>query len=693
MFNAHKRGLRERSTIMEDITYFLVGKLEGRSVKSILATYPCHQPGESLAFRTSLAKYVEGLRHKCIFAKGDAAEPAAWWWRDVVVRKSLLEEFERLILALTTHTLMRLSRALDPALMSELLRAQPLAYSASLMRYRSARHAWAKSASLLTRRQLDFKELRDHLGVQSKTKSTKYDIVPTPRLKDLVDSTLGELLRNRWTGADGKRALEFAIELAGLRLASSLPSLSLASKEHDINAEKSTIITSSPLPVAAAHHPTHLKRLRRSVLQPRESGGASTVAPPAFLSHAKIIIADRLEVEKSMHQTLVDAITKLQHSVCKTTAAIKALINVNIEPIPAASPLWMLSREYTTPLNLVPQVGRQFMASLELDAEFSCLGPDSENDDALEKKIEDLRRSVLPPYPVVPDLAAMRLPPRDFKQSTTAHAQNQSGTVAARIAAVPQASASTLPVPPAMSPGKSSRSVRRKSVRFSMARQRTGRPSMFRVFSGQLDDEVDRLVDETHDFPTDDENEGEHRSPVKTPRGKPRPRVHRIWTAGTPASSKRDFRLPRDAGIPAPMRLPSLALSVSAGSLHPDSEDEQDERETLWAVRDVNATPRASRYGELRDSSVDKKGGGLGEVPQDDRCEFDDDQDIFPEAVQIRACEAGADIEDDEYHDEAPSLTLKEILLSADASHLDLLEFNEDMEEGALGTDASFVWE
>lgn len=158
MFNTHKRGLRERSTIMEDITYFLIGKLEGRGVKSvhilfgwglatvantaalqILATYPCHQPGESLAFRTSLAKYIEGLRHQCIFAKGDAAEPAAWWWRDVVVRKSLLEEcagekycilyrvahdfnnfsrFERLILALTTHTLMRLSHALDPALMS-----------------------------------------------------------------------------------------------------------------------------------------------------------------------------------------------------------------------------------------------------------------------------------------------------------------------------------------------------------------------------------------------------------------------------------------------------------------------------------------------------------------------------------------------------------------------------------------------
>lgn len=45
---------------------------------------------------------------------------------------------------------------------------------------------------------------------QTKTELTKYETVPTPRLKDLVDSTLEELLKHRWIGVVGKRALEFA---------------------------------------------------------------------------------------------------------------------------------------------------------------------------------------------------------------------------------------------------------------------------------------------------------------------------------------------------------------------------------------------------------------------------------------------------------------------------------------------------
>lgn len=73
-----------------------------------------------MAFRTSLAKYAEALRHRNIYAntsgpsKGNSnsKEPTtrvAWWWKDVVVRKSLLEECsgDRLVVgipnALTIH--------------------------------------------------------------------------------------------------------------------------------------------------------------------------------------------------------------------------------------------------------------------------------------------------------------------------------------------------------------------------------------------------------------------------------------------------------------------------------------------------------------------------------------------------------------------------------------------------------------
>jgi hypothetical protein len=69
--------------------------------------YPCLTPPDSIAFRTSLAKYLETLRHQSIYFKtGTASMKAsrnqskeidpkfvqAWWWKDVVVRKTLLEE-------------------------------------------------------------------------------------------------------------------------------------------------------------------------------------------------------------------------------------------------------------------------------------------------------------------------------------------------------------------------------------------------------------------------------------------------------------------------------------------------------------------------------------------------------------------------------------------------------------------------
>ncbi len=170
-----------------------------------------------------------------------------------------------------------------------------------------------------------------------------------------------------WRG--GKACLGVCHELAGLRLTSSHPLLPLNSTDYGVDASKNTVITPSPLSVAATHHPAHLKRLRRSVLQPKESGGAGSVTAPPSLSHARIIIADRLEVEKRMHQTLVNAITKLQHSVHETTMAIKALVDVKVGPTPTASSFWTL--------NFKPQVGREFMTSMEFDAKFSVLGEDS----------------------------------------------------------------------------------------------------------------------------------------------------------------------------------------------------------------------------------------------------------------------------------------------------------------------------
>ncbi|KIY46433.1 hypothetical protein FISHEDRAFT_16124, partial [Fistulina hepatica ATCC 64428] len=75
--------------------------------------YPCVQPSDSISFRTSLTKYLDGVRHYALQGMKEATsnQAIAWWWKDVVVRKSLFEEcagvkFERLLLALSTHAIM-----------------------------------------------------------------------------------------------------------------------------------------------------------------------------------------------------------------------------------------------------------------------------------------------------------------------------------------------------------------------------------------------------------------------------------------------------------------------------------------------------------------------------------------------------------------------------------------------------------
>lgn len=172
-----------------------------------------------------------------------------------------------------------------------------------------------------------------------------------------------------------------------------------------------------------------------------------------------------------------------------------------------------------------------------------------------------------------------------------------------------------------------------------------------------------QLIDETHDFPTDGEDTEDDCSPFMTPKGKGRPKVNRIWTAGTPASAMRsaakanmstpDMPLLLD-GIPAP-RLPSISLSMSSASSDSGGRSDED-----MLGKDVDATPRPLRHGMQGHSST--------EVAQEE-----DQEDIFRQGQHVGEDEGEADADPDVFYDDPPSLTLKEILLSADTSHFDLL--------------------
>ncbi len=102
------------------------------------------QPSDTTAYRIALSKYLETMRNAIVHTthagdpKGKKSTPSdeasAWWWKDVVVRKSILDEcsgdrcaihlpafliscstltvivpprFERLILALSSHAILK----------------------------------------------------------------------------------------------------------------------------------------------------------------------------------------------------------------------------------------------------------------------------------------------------------------------------------------------------------------------------------------------------------------------------------------------------------------------------------------------------------------------------------------------------------------------------------------------------------
>ena len=151
-------------------------------------------------------------------------------------------------------------------------------------------------------------------------------------------------------------------------------------------------------------------------------------------------------------------------------------------------------------------------------------------------------------------------------------------------------------------------------------------------------------MDETHDFPTDDEDtDTEAASPYKTPKGKPRPKINRIWTAGTPRNETPKQKARQSSALvllldgEPEMGLPSLNSSISSNMF--GGEDSDDE----YISKGIDVTPRPPGHSLSFSMNSEQKDG----------------------------CQSP--VEDEEYDDDPPSMTLKEILLAANTSHFDLL--------------------
>ncbi|KAF9072362.1 hypothetical protein BDP27DRAFT_428596 [Rhodocollybia butyracea] len=309
IFDAQKRSLRPRIKMMEDISYWLVEKLEGKNAKKILATYPCIKPSETIAFRTSFAKYLENTRQSSIRENSASSS----WWKDVQVRKSLLEEcagvkFLRLILALSTQVIYsRTNRGFqNPGAIS---------YTSFLIDAQASQQEWVQVARMLLEHEKKVLDMKAQLvATKSLPSQSKYASLSTARLIALRDSKMDDFLRQHCGSSElARKALTFFVGPTGLRF-------NAAGKQHILLSGKPPLIhrhiQPQVLAVAAAHHPSCLRRLRKSVFQLADSK-LSELAPPVLPSvtnvhqHALQSLQISLDATKHRRFTLEEALAKV----------------------------------------------------------------------------------------------------------------------------------------------------------------------------------------------------------------------------------------------------------------------------------------------------------------------------------------------------------------------------------------------
>ena len=156
-----------------------------------------------------------------------------------------------------------------------------------------------------------------------------------------------------------------------------------------------------------------------------------------------------------MRQALVDRISQTQRRQVELATRFNALKLSSPSPTSNTLDLWSFPSESVLgSFDLDPKPTREMFASLSLPV------PPEDETLALEMRIQQIREGLLTPYPPIPDPSAPRL----FSLETP---QIGPGRMASSRVAVP--------------------SIKRKSIRFSMARK--GRPSLF----GGMQDVVNQV--------------------------------------------------------------------------------------------------------------------------------------------------------------------------------------------------------
>ncbi|KDQ26854.1 hypothetical protein PLEOSDRAFT_1105753 [Pleurotus ostreatus PC15] len=383
-------------------------------------------PADSTAFRVSLTKYLETLRNHHRDNKSDISPPLAresvsvTMWKDTLVRKSLLEEcvgerFERLILCFSTHAIFHrlkrpsVSRSLDnvPETDKALLRSQPLQYASLLALSQAKRVHWRRVSSLFSQRQGDLALVQREVLSGETSRLSLYDGISTERLHSLAESKYRDLLKHHTAEAeDGTASLESFLRITGIKI----PSSELESGSHLIASSYAFVppkqqnkpVVPSPLPVAAAHHPAYLKKLKStnfvdsSVSDARGNNARESRTSEQAHSYASTAVADAIENERATQQTLSAALSKAKRVGLELAAQLEALNNGPPKPLVASSLLYR-PHNSSMHINFETEYTPNLAKSLSLDT-----FDEPSND--LESRIDYIRTALLPNFPDIPSM-------------------------------------------------------------------------------------------------------------------------------------------------------------------------------------------------------------------------------------------------------------------------------------------------
>ncbi|KXN88049.1 hypothetical protein AN958_07781 [Leucoagaricus sp. SymC.cos] len=411
MFEARTKGLKDRVKMMEDICYFLVNQLEDNAARNILPMYPCSQPSDNLAFRTSLFKYLEALRHRALFSSSGKkpstnsgyaqknqqqvdsgmVQRSAWWWKDVMVRKSLLEEcagerFESLLVAFSAHVLLHKSRAYSQDQIYNFAMNASESYNATLLLCQSKRSDWLQRAQHLFQRRGKLDLLKRM--ILSKAVKEARRTASSEQVLSLAKVKYADVQNRLWSGEQGSAALVFLLRLLG---SETPPRVDLVFQE--AKSEGKPLELSEPqlpprppmLQLAAACYPTELKRLRGSVLRSLQNGTKNA----DMSDSAKLILSSNLAAIKAIHSRLSEALLRL----------INGRRQSRLLSIQSDRRAWGQFAEVV--VAKAQDLLRKPFVDHALLVRFSL--PDPASEDSIEQRIHHIRQCVLPRYPSPPD--------------------------------------------------------------------------------------------------------------------------------------------------------------------------------------------------------------------------------------------------------------------------------------------------